>query len=142
MRLARQATLAHPDGPSFHFVIDEAALHSQVGGSAVMREQLIRLRNAAGPKISVRIIPFTAGAYPSMSEPFTLLTLDPAEEDVLFRETTIRTVTSRENADLVAGYRRRFNGLLAVAVEHEQATRLIDSVIRGLPDGAPQGQPS
>jgi transcriptional regulator with XRE-family HTH domain len=142
LRLARQATLARPDGPSFHFVIDEAALHRQVGGPAVMREQLIRLRDAAGPKISVGIIPFTAGAHPSMSEPFTLLTLDPAEEDVLFRELTTRTVTSREDSDLVAGYRRRFNGLRAVAVEHEQATQLIDSAIRGLPDGAPQGRPS
>jgi transcriptional regulator with XRE-family HTH domain len=142
LRLMRQGLLAREDGPAFHCVIDEAALHRQVGGPAVMREQLIRLRDAAGPKVSVGIIPFTAGAHPSMSEPFTLLTLDPAEEDTLFREATTRTVTNREDADLVAGYRRRFDRLRAMAVEHEQASVLIDTVIRGLPDSAPTRRPS
>jgi transcriptional regulator with XRE-family HTH domain len=142
LRLKRQAMLASEDGPSFRCVIDEAALHRQVGGPGVMREQLIRLRDAAGPKISVGIIPFTAGAHSSMSEPFTLLTLDPAEDDVLFRETTTRTVTNREDAGLVAGYRRRFESLRVMAVEHEQASLLIDTVIQGLPDGAPTGRPS
>jgi transcriptional regulator with XRE-family HTH domain len=142
LRLMRQAMLAQEDGPSFECVLDEAALHRHVGGPAVMREQLIRLRDATGPKISVGIIPFTAGAHASMSEPFTLLTLDPAEEDVLFREVTTRTVTDRENADLVAGYRRRFKNLKAMAVEQEQASQLIDAVIHGLSYGAPTGRPS
>ena len=142
LRLMRQAMLEREDSPSFHCVIDEAALHRQVGGPAVMREQLIRLQHAAGPKISVGIIPFTAGAHPSMSEPFTLLTLDPAEEDILFREATTRTVTNREDAGLVAGYRRRFDSLRAMAVEHEQASVLIDTVIQGLPDSAPTRRPS
>ena len=142
LRLMRQAVLGREDGPLLHCVIDEAALHRQVGGPAVMRGQLLRLRDAAGPKISVGIIPFAAGAHASMSEPFTLLTLDPAEEEVLFRETTTRTVTSREDAGLVAGYRHRFDSLRAMAVEQEQASLLIDAVIQGLPDSAPTRRPS
>jgi len=141
LRLRRQAMLARENGPSLCCVIDEAALHRQVGGPAIMREQLIRLREAAGPKISVGIIPFTGGAHPSMSEPFTLLTLDPTE-DVLSREWTTRTVTDREDADRVAGYRRRFEGLRAMAVQHEKARLLIDTVLQGLPDGALTRRPS
>lgn len=134
LRLRRQAMLEREDGPSLRCVIDEAALHRQVGGSTIMREQLIRLRDAARPKISVGIIPFTAGAHPSMSESFTLLTLDPGEEDVLFREAATRTVTNREDGDLVAGYRRRFESLHKMAVGYEQARLLIDALIQRLPD--------
>jgi transcriptional regulator with XRE-family HTH domain len=142
LRLMRQAMLAREDGPSFRCVIDEAALHRQVGGPIIMREQLIKLRDASGPRISVGIIPFTAGAHPSMSEAFTLLTLDPEEEDVLFRETATRTVTSRQDADLVADYRRRFEDLRAMVLEREQASLLIDSVIKGLLNGSLTRRPS
>jgi transcriptional regulator with XRE-family HTH domain len=142
LRLMRQAMLAREDGPSFRCVIDEAALHRQVGGPSIMREQLIKLRDASGPKISVGIIPFTAGAHPSMSEAFTLLTLDPEEEDVLFRETATRTVTSRQDAELVADYRRRYKDLRAMVVEREQASLLIDTVIKGLLNGLLTRRPS
>jgi transcriptional regulator with XRE-family HTH domain len=142
LRLMRQAMLAREDGPSFRCVIDEAALHRQVGGPIIMREQLIKLRDAAGPKISVGIIPFTAGAHASMSEAFTLLSLDPEEEDVLFRETATRTITSHQDAGLVAGYRRRFEALRAMVVEREQASVLIDTVIKGLMNDSLTGRPS
>lgn len=137
LRLGRQAILAEPDGPSFRCIIDEAALHREVGGAAVMRKQLLRLRAAAGPKVSVGIVPFAAGAHAAMSESFTLLTLESGQEDVLFQEAATHTVTTRENAELVAGYRRRFGLLRAMAVEGEQAVRLIDAVLLRLSETAP-----
>jgi hypothetical protein len=74
-----------------------------------------------------------------MSEPFTLLTLDP-DEEILFQESAIRTVTTREDTGLVAGYRHRFGRLRKVAVEGEQATRLIDAALEDLPDTTPSRQ--
>ena len=139
VRLRRQALLRQPDSPTFRCVIDEAALHRQVGGPDVMRQQLLRLRDETGPGISVGIIPFSSGAHASMSQPFTLLTLD-SEEEVLFQEAAARTVTIREDTRMVAGYRHRFGRLLAMAAEGEQARLLIDGVIRGLPDATPTGQ--
>jgi len=136
LRLERQARLIRESGPALHCVIDEAALYRQVGGAAVMREQLLKLKDAAGPAISVGIIPFAEGAHASMSEPFTLLTLDTGE-DVLHQESATRTVTIRENADLVTGYRGRFERLREQAVYGEQAGRLTDAAIRSLPDTAP-----
>jgi transcriptional regulator with XRE-family HTH domain len=142
VRFTRQARLAREEGPSLQCVIDEAALHRQVGGPAVMREQLIRLKEASGPRISVRIVPFTAGAHPSMTEPFTILVVDPEDpEDVLFREAATRTVTSREDHDLLAGYTIRFKHLHEMSVEHEQARLLIDNAIQGLRDAVPASQP-
>jgi transcriptional regulator with XRE-family HTH domain len=142
LRLMRQAILAEADGPFLRCVVDEAALHRQVGGPAVMREQLLRLKDAAGQRVSVGIIPFTAGAHPSMSEPFTILTLEPGQEDALFQEAATRTVTTRENADLVDGYRHRFRLLGTMAVEGEPAMRLIDAALRRLPGTAAARRPS
>jgi transcriptional regulator with XRE-family HTH domain len=139
LRLERQAMLRLPDGPSLYCLIDEAALHRRIGGAAVMREQLLRLRDEPGPGVSIGIIPFTKGAHSSMSQPFTLLTLD-LEGEVLFQEAAAQTVTIRENTKLVAGYRHRFTLLRDVAVEGEQARLLIDTVIGDLPDTSPPGQ--
>jgi hypothetical protein len=82
LRSERQARVQREGGPFLCCVIDEAALHRQVGGPTVMREQLIRLRDAIGPRVSVGIIPFAVGAHPSMTEPFTIVELDPGEEDI------------------------------------------------------------
>jgi transcriptional regulator with XRE-family HTH domain len=140
LRLGRQVILRQPAGPSLHCLIDEAALHRQVGGPAVMREQLLRLRDEPGPGVSIGIIPFTAGAHASMSQSFTLLALDP-EGEVLFQESAARTVTTREDTGLVAGYRGRFERLRAVAVRGGQVRRLIDAAILGLRDTSPARQP-
>jgi transcriptional regulator with XRE-family HTH domain len=142
LRRERQAMLGRDDGPFLQCVIDEAALHRRVGGPAVMREQLIRLGEAIGPRISLGIIPFTAGAHPSMMEPFTILRLGTGEEDILFREAATRTVTDREDHDLVAGYLRRFERLREMSVEGDRARMLIDTVIQGLPDPAQAGRPA
>ncbi|GGP40535.1 helix-turn-helix domain-containing protein [Saccharothrix coeruleofusca] len=53
---------------TLHAVIDEAALHRVVGGREVMRAQLLHLLEAAKqPNITIRVIPFGAGAYGTMS---------------------------------------------------------------------------
>jgi transcriptional regulator with XRE-family HTH domain len=129
LRLERQARMRREGGPFLCCVLDEAALHRQVGGGAVMREQLVRLRDEIGPRISVGIIPFSAGAHPSMVEPFSLVELDPGEEEVLLREAATRTVTDLEDNDLVADYRLRFERLREASVEGEQARALIDTLI-------------
>jgi transcriptional regulator with XRE-family HTH domain len=142
LRLMRQGILAEADAPFLRCIVDEAALRRQVGGPAVMREQLLRLKDADGQRVSVGIIPFTAGAHPSMSESFTILTLESGQEDVLFQEAATRTVTTRENADLVDGYRHRLGLLRAMAVEGEPGRRLIDAALRELTDTAPARRPS
>jgi Domain of unknown function (DUF5753) len=109
---------------------------------AVMHDRLVRLRNAAGqPGISVGISPFTAGAHPSMTEPFTILYSDAWDEDVLFREAATRTVTNREDRDLVADYRARFDLLCGMLLEEDQASALLDALIKGLQDAAQAKQP-
>lgn len=58
-RLRRQGLLARDDSPSFHCILDEAALRRPVGGPAVMRAQLGRIIEVAGlPRVTFQLIPF------------------------------------------------------------------------------------
>jgi hypothetical protein len=76
LRLARQAVLerSNPAPPHLWAVVDEAALRRPVGGAKVMRAQLERLIQAAAmPNITLQILPFRAGAHPSMTGAFSVL---------------------------------------------------------------------
>lgn len=135
LRNKRQSLLEGADAPTLVCVIDEAALHRQVGGPSVMHDQLVSLRAAAErDKVSVEVIPYSAGAYRSMIESFTLLHSDRWSEDVLFREGSLRTVTDREDHDLIAQYQARFNLLREVALRGEGANSLIGAVTSELRD--------
>ncbi|MGD0246804.1 MAG: helix-turn-helix transcriptional regulator [Streptosporangiaceae bacterium] len=133
LRMERQELLDQEDCPEIFYVIDEAALHRQVGGAATMRRQLRRLKEAMDhPKISVEIIPFSAGAHPSMSSSFTVLEFADWDEDVLYQETTQGSVTTRENQDQVAEYIERFDLLRAMSLGGQDAIDLVDRLLDDL----------
>ncbi len=137
LRFERQAMVAREDGPFLRCVLDEAALHRQVGGPEVMRDQLIRLKHAAEqPRISIGIVPFTAGSHPSMTEAFTILRANDWNEDVLFREAADRTTTNREDQELVSAYGARFDQLVTQAIKGAQLSVLLDVRIKDLKDAA------
>lgn len=142
LRRQRQLLLEGPDAPTLICVIDEAALHRQVGGPLVMHDQLVALQSAAArEKISVEVIPYSAGAYRSMIDPFTLLHSELWNEDVLFREGSLRTVTDHEDRDLIAQYQARFNLLREASLRGEEAISLIGAVISELRDAASAARP-
>lgn len=133
LRMERQELLDQEDCPDISYVIDEAALHRQVGGSAVMRRQLRRLREVMDyPKISIGIIPFSAGAHQSMSSSFTVLEFADWDEDVLYQETSQGSVTTREDQDQVAEYIERFDLLRSMSMDGQDAIDLTDRLIDDL----------
>jgi len=74
LRMARQAVLERPDAPHLWVVVDEAVLRRPVGSAKVMRAQLERLIEAAAlPNLTLQILPFHAGAHPSMTGAFSVL---------------------------------------------------------------------
>lgn len=88
-RMARQdAVFLRSDGPSVHFIIDEAALIRPVGGRDVMNAQLSALWDVARrPNVTLQILPLAVGAHSAMDGPFTILTFDqPAVPEVAFTE--------------------------------------------------------
>jgi transcriptional regulator with XRE-family HTH domain len=133
LRTTRQDLLERTDRPEIYYVLDEAALHRSVGGAAVMRSQLRHLRDLASePGISVRIIPFSAGAHTSMKGSFTILEFSDWDEDVLYLETAGGSVTSREDQKLIADYRENFELLTGVALEGQESVGLIEEQINQL----------
>ncbi len=73
-RMKRQQLLDRPTPPRYRALLDEAVLHGQVGGSAVMRAQPGKiLECAAEEKAAVQVIPFDGGAHASTDSNFTFL---------------------------------------------------------------------
>ena len=133
LRVTRQELLEREEPPAIFYVLDEAALHRVVGDPAVMRRQLRRLNElAAAPHLSVRIVPFSAGAHPSMKGSFTVLEFADWDEDVLYLETAGGSVTSREDQKIVAEYRESFELLTDISLGDEESAGLIESLIKAL----------
>ena len=74
VRLRRQQLLEKESPPRYRALLDEAVLHRQVGGHAVMQAQLDRILKCAADEIaSVQIIPFEIGAHAAADSNFDLL---------------------------------------------------------------------
>ena len=73
-RMRRQELLEQDDPPRFRVLLDEAVLHRQVGGHAIMCAQLDKILVVArDEKATIQIIPFDAGAYASAESNFVFL---------------------------------------------------------------------
>jgi transcriptional regulator with XRE-family HTH domain len=108
LRVERQEILTCEPRPNFHFIMDEAAVRRHVGGRRVMCRQLCHiLELTAADNITIRVVPFKAGAYQRLWAAFVLLEFAEAEdEDVLViedpfgRSLIIREATTPERDGL------------------------------------------
>ena len=74
LRRGRQQHMAEPDAVKLHAIVNEAVIRRAVGGPEVMREQLAYLDQVSrGSHVVLQVLPFSAGAHPAMTAPFTLL---------------------------------------------------------------------
>lgn len=74
LRMDRQEVLVRPDPPLLWAVIDEAVLRRLVGGPKVMRAQIEHLLDMiALPRVTLQIIPFSAGGHAAGGGPFSIL---------------------------------------------------------------------
>ncbi|OPC82400.1 transcriptional regulator [Embleya scabrispora] len=68
-RAERQQVLDRQDPPTFRAVVHEAALRMRFGGDNVVRAQLAHLIDVAErPNVTLRVIPFEAGAFPGAGQ--------------------------------------------------------------------------
>jgi transcriptional regulator with XRE-family HTH domain len=73
VRLARQRVFERAEPPVFWAVLSEAALHLEIGGPEVMREQLAHLLSfESNPRINVQVLPFSVGAHAGLQGSFDL----------------------------------------------------------------------
>jgi transcriptional regulator with XRE-family HTH domain len=136
VRLNRQRLLNRPDGPELVFMVDEGVVHRQVGGPAVMIEQLTRLKeinDLDNPSIAVRIVPFSIGVNPGMKGSFVVFDF-PADEDesVVNVEEPNSDVLIRDNPETTSKYVEAFLALDELALSKAESTELLGSVINNM----------
>ncbi|MFG2499731.1 helix-turn-helix domain-containing protein [Streptomyces sp. NPDC048441] len=128
LRTARQErALEGEDPPWTFFVVDEAALHRQIGGPRVQRAQLQHLISMSErPKVSLQVLPFTAGAHYSTVSSFILLGfLD--DEDLLYLEAQ-GNQSIRDDHELIVRHQECFESLREIAYGEDKAIDLINQI--------------
>lgn len=129
-RLRRQQILYRPDPPRYRALLDEAVLYRQIGGQAVLVEQLDKVLAALAADIaSVQVIPFTAGAHASADSNFDLLEFreDSGQHSVVFVESLISNLYQERPVE-VARYREAIEYLRESALSLPESVALITRV--------------
>ena len=137
LRLQRQSELAQRDPrPRQYYVVDEAVIHRHVGIAKdpdIMPSQLREIADKAehDDLVTVRVIPFEAGAHRGLYGPFTLLEFDGGlPDDLLYIDAGRGEFASMVQGDdpRIAEYRDDFELLLEDALSAEKSIDLIRSV--------------
>ncbi len=141
LRLQRQSELAQRDPrPRQYYVVDEAVIRRHVGIAKdpdIMPTQLRSVADKAEQDdlVTVRVIPFEAGAHRGLSGPFTLLEFDGGLSDLLYIDAGRGEFASMVQGDdaLIAEYRDDFELLLGDALSAEKSIDLIRTVAEEMP---------
>ncbi|GHB30325.1 helix-turn-helix domain-containing protein [Streptomyces chryseus] len=132
VRLRRQHRIYDPVRPlRLWAVLDESALHRAVGSPDIMREQLEHL-NALGtePHITVRVLPYAAGAHPGMSGQFSILQFtDSPAADVVHLDRFTNDLYLDKPSD-VQHYSMLYDHLQAQALAPYRSRGLITEVTK------------
>ncbi|MDA8369214.1 MAG: DUF5753 domain-containing protein [Nocardiopsaceae bacterium] len=90
VRMRRQERLTADTPVTFSAVFNESALYREVGGSAVMREQLrLLIDRSELPNLDVRVLPFEAGAHAASEGSFVLMQFPNLLEGVSFGDVVL-----------------------------------------------------
>jgi transcriptional regulator with XRE-family HTH domain len=132
LRMSRQTVLSRDDPPFLHLVIDEAVLHRDVGGRAVMRRQMRRLLDASRrPGIELQVLPFSAGVHGALAGSFLIVEFGDGRPAVVHSEGLTGGVFRTREPE-VAIYRKAFADLRDRSLSREASRELIARVGEGL----------
>jgi hypothetical protein len=129
--MQRQAEMARRSAPPHQYhVIDEAVVRRHVGISndpAIMPQQLLHIaeRARAEELLTVRVIPFRAGAHAGLSGAFALLEFDGPMQDLLYRDAGRELALITGNDSRIGQYRDDFEALLESALSPSDSTQLL-----------------
>ncbi|UED85701.1 helix-turn-helix domain-containing protein [Streptomyces profundus] len=129
IRMKRQEVLAAPNPPHFICLLDEAALHRQIGGPKVHAEQLYKLVDVANPPtLTIQIVPYERGVHAGLDGGFTLFSYpNPISMEFAFIEYADGRVFIEEE-EQVRAFRRTTDHLRAQALSSDESMRLISSI--------------
>ncbi|MFE3599331.1 helix-turn-helix domain-containing protein [Streptomyces sp. NPDC059142] len=129
VRMRRQELLTQANPPDVWAVVHQSVVMQVVGNHQVMARQLERMLEVARlPNVTVQVLPYDAGAYPSTG-PFTVLGFPEQEDpDVVYREGLTDSVYLELPSD-VSIYTKAFDHLRALALSPQRSASLIHSAM-------------
>ncbi len=130
VRMKRQELITGTDPVQLSAILDEAVLGRQVGGPAVMGEQLRKLAELSElPNVTLQVLPFGGGAHPAMDGPFYLLEFPEPLPDVVYLEQATSGLALEDDAE-VRHYTMMYGNLAARALDPEASVSLIAGLAR------------
>jgi transcriptional regulator with XRE-family HTH domain len=139
LRMQRQEELAKRETPPRqYYILDEAVIRRHVGiktDPGIMPRQLAHIADEAERRddLTVRVIPFSAGAHLGVYGPFTLLEFEGGLGDVLYMEGMMGPSSLMTgDDDRIAEFRDDFETLLEEALSQEKSIELIRQVAEEL----------
>lgn len=127
-RSRRKTILSRDKPPLVWAVIDEGVLHRPVGGSEIMRDQLISLAEAARhPNLKIQIVPFTAFSTCGLMSPFTVAEL-PASRTIVHVESSAEGQISG-SPEIVELITNRYDAIRADAHPKHVSLQMVQEAI-------------
>jgi transcriptional regulator with XRE-family HTH domain len=127
-RVTRQQLLAREDPPRLEVILDEAVLHRPIGSPAVMREQLSYIIGAASrPHVSVRVVPYAAGAHPALESNFIVLEFDGPAPTIIYVEGLVGQIYMESQLD-VDRYQLALDLLRGLALSPQDSAALMEKI--------------
>lgn len=127
-RMERQRILDRENPPLMWVVMSEAALHQEIGGQEVMRNQLAHLLALQRREwVKVQILPFEAGAHAGLMGEFSLLRFDD-DPDLVYTEDFVQGHMTANPQALREGS-LRYDHLQAAALSVEDSAVRIARVM-------------
>ncbi|MFJ2560724.1 MULTISPECIES: helix-turn-helix domain-containing protein [unclassified Streptomyces] len=129
VRMRRQELLTQANPPDVWAVVHQSVVMQVIGNHQVMARQLERMLEVVKlPNVTVQVLPYDAGAYPSTG-PFTVLGFPEQEDpDVVYREGLTDSVYLELPSD-VSIYTKAFDHLRALALSPQRSASLIHSAM-------------
>ncbi|MFJ5112886.1 Scr1 family TA system antitoxin-like transcriptional regulator [Streptomyces sp. NPDC088551] len=132
-RLRRQEVLTRRNPLIVDALCLESALRAVVGGPEVMRAQLLHLVACAQQQnVTLRVIPFAAGAASASGATFTILDFPGADHRSVVSQERARGETLQDDPAEVRRSRRKFADLADQALDEEATIRCIEEIEKGL----------
>jgi transcriptional regulator with XRE-family HTH domain len=134
LRLKRQESLVRePDPVDLWLILDEAVIRRPIGGPEVMVGQLKHLVEASQwPNVTLQVLPFSAGAHPALTGPFTIVEFpERTDDDVVYFDSWGGPIYLEKERD-VRTCTEAFDRLRAAALSPGDSAALTERVAREL----------
>ncbi|MFI1380785.1 DUF5753 domain-containing protein [Embleya sp. NPDC020886] len=126
VREMRQRLLRDDEPLRYHAIATEAALRFDVGGPAVMREQMRHLNGEmALPNVTFQIVPFSAGRMAAQAAGFAILKFeDTHDPDAAWME-GVGGMIPRDSEREIRLYNRLFAEIASAALSPDETAALL-----------------